>query len=110
MSDISRVKRQPTKRRVVSSEQSLRTAKTDDAYRRALDLNIRAFEAQPVEWKEKLRGQFVLFHQGKFVDAFASFDNAARTAIKQFGRDCCLIREVGASFSEAQTVHHMSSR
>jgi len=49
------------------SEQPLETAKTDDTYRRALDLNIRAFEAQPVEWKEKLRGQFVLFHQGKFV-------------------------------------------
>ncbi len=110
MSDISRVKRQPAKRRVVSSEKPLKTAKTDDAYRRALDLNIRAFEAQPVEWKEKLRGQFVLFHQGKFVDAFTSFDNAARTAIEQFGRDCYLIREVGVSFSEAQTVHHISSR
>jgi hypothetical protein len=97
----------------MSNQQPLRKFKDshlDTAYEEALKANIRAFESQPDEWKAKLHGKFAVFHDGGFVGAFETFDLAARMAIKQFQRDCYLIREVGASFTEAQTAFHISSR
>ena len=61
------------------------------------------------EQKAKFHGRFAVFHDGGFVEAWETFDLAARMAIKQFQRDCYLIREVGASFTEAQTAFHKLS-
>jgi hypothetical protein len=93
------------------AEQSGRPATyvVGDEYRIALEANIRAFESQSVSWAENLAGQFALFHDAKLIHVFASFDDAARTAIKEFGRECYLIREIGLSVTEAETAHHITS-
>jgi hypothetical protein len=88
---------------------SVNSLPAGEGYRLALEANIRAFDAQPLEWKERWHGQFAIFHNGEFAGSFATFDSAARAAIKQFGRECYLIREVGISFSEAPTAIHITS-
>ena len=41
-------------------------------------------------------GKFVLIYNSNFVASYDSFDNAAKDAVKKFGRGPYLIRQVGA--------------
>ena len=57
--------------------------------------NIDAFAAQEASLRQHHIGKVVVFHDGRFVDAFDTVDSAAREAIRRFGRQTFLIREVG---------------
>ena len=59
--------------------------------------NMEAFDAK-TEWlSEHHHGKYVVYHDATFVDAFDTFDAAAREAIKRFGQGPYLIRQVGRS-------------
>ncbi len=60
----------------------------------ALDKEIQAFEKQKSDLMKTHFGKFVIFKDEKFVNAFDTFDAAAKEAIKLFGRGPYLIREV----------------
>ena len=61
----------------------------------ALQRNIREFNAK-LDWLERHhRAKWVIFRDASFVDAFDTFDTAAREAIKRFGTGPYLIRQVG---------------
>ncbi len=62
----------------------------------ALDQEIAAFEARIDELNQHHLGKWVVFHGGAFVDAFDTFDNAAKEAVLRFGAGPYLIRQVGA--------------
>ena len=57
--------------------------------------NIDAFAAQEALLKQHHFGKVVVFHDGQFVAAFDTVDSAAREAIRRFGRQTFLIRQVG---------------
>ena len=61
-----------------------------------LKANIEAFEAQREDLEKHYKGKHVLFHGGKFVNAFDTFHNAAEDAVRRFGTDTFLIRQVSA--------------
>ena len=61
-----------------------------------LKANIDAFEAQREDLEKHYKGKHVLFHRGEFIDAFDTFHNAAEDAVRRFGAETCLIRQVGA--------------
>lgn len=61
-----------------------------------LKANIDAFEAQLEDLEKHYKGKHALFHGGDFVDAFDTFHNAAEDAVRRFGTDTFLIRQVGA--------------
>ena len=61
----------------------------------ALQRNIREFNAKS-EWLERTHStKWVIFHDACFVDAFDTFDTAAREAVRRFGTGPYLIRQVG---------------
>ena len=61
----------------------------------ALQRNIREFNAKAA-WLEKHHSaKWVIFHDASFVDAFDTFDTAAREAVRRFGTGPYLIRQVG---------------
>ena len=62
----------------------------------SLDAEIAAYANMQQELEEKYMGKWVLFYQGKLVSVYASFDDAAKDAVAQFGRGPYLIRQVGA--------------
>ena len=62
-----------------------------------LQRNIRAFEAMSDELEAHHKGEHVLFHDGKLIGAYPSFQEAAEAAVTQFGTGPYLIREVGGS-------------
>ena len=41
-------------------------------------------------------GRWVVFHDGRLVNTYESFEQAAEDAVRQFGRGPYLIRQVGA--------------
>lgn len=57
---------------------------------------IKAFEAMQADLEAKHMGEWVLLHDGKLIEIFQSFDSAADTAVRKFGRGPFLIRQVGA--------------
>ena len=61
-----------------------------------LKVNIDAFEAQRETLEKHYMGKHALFHEGEFVGAFDTFHNAAEDAVRRFGNDTFLIRQVGA--------------
>lgn len=61
-----------------------------------LKANIDAFEAQREDLDKHYKGKHVLFHGGEFVAAFDTFHNAAEDAVRRFGTETYLIRQVGA--------------
>lgn len=60
-----------------------------------LDENIEAYERRRDEMEAKYRDQWVVFVDREFVDAFDDFQEAARTAIRRWGRGPYFIRLVG---------------
>ena len=61
-----------------------------------LDTEIAAFTAMQDALEEHHNGKWVVFHGETFVDAFDSFETAAREAVRRFGAGPYLIRQVGA--------------
>ena len=57
---------------------------------------IDAFERMRVKLEAEHNGQWVLFHHQKLVSVHDSFQVAADTGVRQFGRGPFLIRQVGA--------------
>lgn len=57
--------------------------------------NIKAYEEQQEVLEEYYEGKYVIFHDGKKINTFDSFDAAARHAVSRFGRGPYLIRQVG---------------
>ena len=62
-----------------------------------LEQNIEAYEAMRETLEAHHLHKFVVFHDTKFIDSFDSFHNAAREAVRRFGRGPYLIRQVGAA-------------
>ncbi|MCY3814297.1 MAG: hypothetical protein OXH15_21155 [Gammaproteobacteria bacterium] len=61
----------------------------------ALQRNIREFNAQSDWLEQHHNAKWVIFHDASFVDAFDTFDTAAREAVGRFGTGPYLIRQVG---------------
>jgi hypothetical protein len=61
-----------------------------------IDLEIDAFEKMREELERNLMGKWILFHDGKFVEKYDSFEAAAEDAVRRLGRGPYLIRQVGA--------------
>lgn len=61
-----------------------------------LKADIAAFERMKPELEARHRSEWVLFHDGAFVDAFADFAAAATVAVERFDHGPYLIRQVGA--------------
>jgi hypothetical protein len=61
-----------------------------------LERDIAAFEKLRPELEQASNGRWVIFREGQLVDTFDSFQEAAETAVRRFGRGPFLIRQVGA--------------
>ena len=61
-----------------------------------LERNIEAYEAMRETLEQHHLRKFVVFHDAGFIGSFDSFHNAAREAVRRFGRGPYLIRQVGA--------------
>ncbi len=61
-----------------------------------LDKDIAAYDAKREELEQHHHGKWVVFHDGEFIGAYDSLDNAATEAVRRFGRGPYLIRQVGA--------------
>ena len=59
-----------------------------------LKKEIETFEAMKEKLLADYYGKYVIIQDGKFIDSFDTFDNAAREAIRQFGNGPYLIRQV----------------
>jgi len=57
---------------------------------------IAAYEKMRQELEAKHTGQWVLVHHLQLVGVYSAFETAAEEAVKRFGRDTYLIRQVGA--------------
>lgn len=58
--------------------------------------DIAAFDRMREDLEAKHANEWVLFHGGQFVDAFADFESAATVAVDRFNAGPYLIRQVGA--------------
>jgi hypothetical protein len=56
-------------------------------------------------------GEWVLVKGGKLIDFFASFEAAAQSAVRLYGRGPYLIRQIGAQplILPASVMYHMGS-
>lgn len=61
-----------------------------------LQEDIAAFDRMRTDLETNHFKQWVVFHKGQFVGAFADFEAAATSAVEEFGAGPYLIREVGA--------------
>lgn len=57
---------------------------------------ISAYEAMRADLEASALGKWALVHDQKLVRTFNDFENAAREAVKKFGRGPYLIRQIGA--------------
>lgn len=58
---------------------------------------IAAYEAIRSDLESKYMGRWALVHDRKLIDTYDSFELAAETAVKEFGRGPYLIRQIGSS-------------
>ena len=58
--------------------------------------DIAAFDRMKADLQDNHRNAWVVFHRGKFVDAFTDFEAAATAAVERFDTGPYLIRQVGA--------------
>ncbi len=61
-----------------------------------LDNDIKKFTEMSKVLNRYHAGKFILIFEGEFIASFNNFENAARHAVKYFGRGPYLIRQVGA--------------
>ena len=61
-----------------------------------LDHQIAAYEEMRDTLEAEHHFKWVVFHSGKLIGSFESFQDAADTAVRRFGRGPYLIRQVGA--------------
>ena len=61
-----------------------------------LDREIAAYETMRANLENRHMGEWVLVFSEKLIGVFPSFDEAAQTAVREFGRGPYLIRQVGA--------------
>ncbi|HKV43591.1 MAG TPA: hypothetical protein VJT32_02770 [bacterium] len=57
---------------------------------------IAAYEAMKQELEATHTGRWVVFHDQKLAGVYDAFETAAEDAVRKFGRDTYLIRQVGA--------------
>lgn len=69
------------------------TAPTTDP----LDVEIAAYDRMRTELETDHMGKWVVFHGGKAVGFFDTFEEADRESSEQFKEAPCLIRKIGAS-------------
>lgn len=60
-----------------------------------LDADIAAFDRMRGELETRWPRAWVLFCDGRFIDAFADFEAAATVAVERYDRGPYLIRQVG---------------
>jgi len=63
----------------------------------ALDDDIAAFEEMKADLEAHHLGEWVVFHHGRYVEAFTDFQAAASAAVERFDLGPYLIRQVGTS-------------
>ncbi len=61
----------------------------------ALSDDIAAYDQARPQLEAKHRGEWVVFHSGRFVGVYPEFENAASEAVERFGEGPYLIRQVG---------------
>ncbi len=61
-----------------------------------LDDDIAAFESMRAELAARHHNEWVVFHHGRFVDAYPDFESAAASAVERFDTGPYLIRQIGA--------------
>lgn len=59
--------------------------------------DIAAYEAMRGDLEIKHLGKWALIHDKQLIETFATFEKAAREAVRRFGRGPYLIRQVGAA-------------
>lgn len=60
-----------------------------------LSEEIAAYDALKGDLEAKHLGKWALVHDRKLVDVYDTFDAAAESAVRQFGRGPYLIRQIG---------------
>ena len=58
--------------------------------------DIAAYGAMRLDLESSSLGKWVVFHNKELIATFDSFDEAAREAVRRFGRGPYLIRQIGA--------------
>jgi hypothetical protein len=61
-----------------------------------IDKELAAYEGMREELEIRHMGKWVLIHDLTLVSMFDSFEEAAETAVRDFGRGPYLIRQIGA--------------
>ena len=62
----------------------------------ALEEEISAYEGMQQELESQHTGEWVIVHDRRLVGVYESFELAAESAVREFGRGPYLIRQVGA--------------
>ena len=63
----------------------------------ALDSDIAAFDEMKADLEAQHLGEWVVFHHGRYIEAFVDFQSAASAAVERFDLGPYLIRQVGTS-------------
>ena len=66
----------------------------------ALDTEIAAYEERRSELERQYNGTFVVFKGSELMGSFDTLDAAAADAIRRFGSEPFLIRQVGAAAAQ----------
>jgi hypothetical protein len=74
-----------------------------------LDQEIAVYEGMRADLENRHMGEWVLVSGGNLIGVFSSFDEAAKDAVRKFGRGPYLIRQVGAPpvTMPASVVYHL---
>jgi hypothetical protein len=70
--------------------------KTDTITENDLQSEIEAYDAMRQNLESKHTGKWALLKGGKLINLYISFDDAAKDAVRLYGRGPYLIRQVGA--------------
>ena len=60
-----------------------------------LSAEIAAYDRARPDLEAKHRGQWAVFHSGRFVGVYPDFESAASEAVERFGAGPYLIRQIG---------------
>jgi hypothetical protein len=59
--------------------------------------DIAAYDAMRLDLESSSLSKWVVFHHKELIGTFDSFDDAAKEAVRRYGRGPYLIRQIGAS-------------